>query len=135
METEKVAVQLPFKGLVLSPDESPIAGIETIGQVRVMLLFTDKNMHCIPMPTLKFLFNAFNATGDVPVVAYPLSSLTGASGTAMGFKLKFEGDRTIHVTLSNLAPLLAILNACLAVIHGKELAQVEKKKWGNTSAG
>jgi hypothetical protein len=126
-------VQLPFKGLVLAPDESIVGGIEVpillSGQVSAgdrILILTDKNMHCVPLPRFKISFDAMNAN---TIESWPLTSLGGASKISEGLIIMAVDGRNIDVIVRDITPVIALLNTALSLYHGKKLVAVEKNTW------
>jgi hypothetical protein len=130
---EIAATQLPFKSLALAPGESIIGGIEvrTIQQFNptVLLVVTDRNIHCVPLPRVKLGFEGM--AGD-DCRSLPLSAITGAAKSRItGFSLKSAKFFPVNWLLPDaLRPeLISLFNIALGLSEGKELVEAGKDKW------
>lgn len=135
MQTNTTAVQLPFEGLVIAPDETVIGGLEVVvpDKGTMLLILTERNIHVVPLTFF----------GVSTVRSVPLASVVGAYKPPMmaGVMLKCEygGLGLSLVPRSNprnVAPIISFLNMAFRVFCAKELTAVgDKWEMKSTSLG
>lgn len=123
--------QLPFKGLVLAPDETIVSGFELPNNPdgmggRSVLVFTEKRMLCCPTPRTKL---GFMALSDDAVLEFHLSHVVGATKRLGRYYLLFLNGEKIMMLLQDLEPLLKVLNPVLGIYCGKEVRAKDHANW------